>query len=146
MHFSKNNMIAEKREHFRFLEDITVVAFWNNSINLGKLKDISKAGMAFEYITDEKPKKKNSQINIFLSGNKFHLSNLPCKIVYDILIRKEKYQSNKLLMTRRCGVKFKKPTTIQTKQLEFFQKIHTNNEQFTRVVGIVLEFHQLILH
>ncbi len=122
MRISKNNMVAEQREHFRFLQDITVVAFWSNSINLGKLKDISKGGLAFEYITDEKPKKKNLQINIFLSGNKFHLSNLPCKIVYDILIREKNYQSNKLLMTRRCGVKFKKLTPIQIKQLEFFLK------------------------
>ena len=122
MKVSKNNMVTEQREHFRFLQDITVVAFWSNSINLGKLKDISRDGLVFEYITDEKPKEENSQINIFLSGNKFHLSNLPCKIVYDILIREENYQFNKLFMTRRCGVKFKKLTTIQTKQLEFFLK------------------------
>ncbi len=116
-------MLAEQRKYFRFLSDITVVAFWNNSINLGKLKDISRGGLAFEYITDKEPKKENSQINIFfLSGNKFHLSNVPCKIIYDILIRKENYQFNKLLMTRRCGVKFEELTTIQTKQLEFFLK------------------------
>ncbi len=122
MKVSKNNMVIEQRKYFRFLQDITVVALWSNSINWGKLKDISRDGLVFEYITDEEPKEENSQVDIFLSGNKFHLSNLPCKIVYDILIREENYQFNKLVMTRRCGVKFKKLTTIQSKQLELFLK------------------------
>ncbi len=124
-------MVIEQRKHFRFLtQDIAIISLWSNSINLGKLKDISRGGLAFEYITDEKPKEENSQINIFLSGNKFHLSNVPCKIVYDIPIREENYRFDKLLMTRRCGVKFKK-TTANLKRL--LEKVQASASSSSRV-------------
>jgi hypothetical protein len=88
---------------------------------LGKVKDISRGGMALEYVLIETQYGGSSEIDIFLSGDSFYLPRIPSKIIYDIKIV-EKFRS---LETRRCGVQFGDLTEEQAANLDFFLKNHT---------------------
>jgi len=83
-------------------------ALGQSYIKVGKVIDICKSGLAFEYIAREKASSADNQVDIFLTGNVFHLYNVPCEIVYetDIHVPHVNNKFVKLLTNRRCGIKF----------------------------------------
>ena len=106
---------------------------------LGRIQDISGGGLAFEYIAYEGQKEDSSGIDIFLSGDHFYLTRIPCKIAYDIKIA-ERYQTSigrietsigrietsiDRIEKRRCGLQFGELAEEQAAKLEFFLKNHT---------------------
>ncbi len=120
-------MGVERRKYVRFLgQDNSFAALRVGFRKVGRINDISINGLAFSYLSEtvgggsDRPL---IQVDIFTSGNNFHLPNIPCKIVYDIQDPKSgKYID---LMTCRCGLKFNEPTKSQSKQLELFIKNYT---------------------
>lgn len=118
----------EQRKNIRFLaQENVIVALQNVSTKVGKVKDISMGGLAFEHIDDENPNSETSQRNILLWVNGFRLPKLPGRIVYDIpLAPSTEYPGFFFhLMTRRCGVEFEKLSEEQTSQLDFFLENYT---------------------
>ena len=120
-------MGVERRKYVRFLgQDNTFAALRIGFKKVGKIDDISINGLAFSYLSETVgvgSDRHLTQVDIFTSGNNFHLPNMPCKIVYDI----QDPTSGKYidLMTCRCGLKFNEPTKSQSEQLELFIKNHT---------------------
>jgi hypothetical protein len=120
-------MGVERRKYVRFLaQDNTFAALRIGFKKVGKISDISINGLAFSYLSETVGAGSDrhlTQVDIFTSGNNFHLPNVPCKIVYDIQDPTSgKYTG---LMMCRCGLKFKAPTKSQSEQLELFIKSHT---------------------
>ena len=119
-------MGRERRELTRFLvQDNAFAALGLRLPKVGRIKDISTGGLAFDYLTDYvmdeinngKSDKSVLNINIFLSKNGFHLSDVPCAVVYDVV---GDILTNSFIIKRRCGVQFQELTEKQMTKLGFF--------------------------
>jgi len=115
----------DQRQHTRFLPtDNAFAALGSEYTIVGNIKDISKGGIAFSYITDENQYLEPSQkIEIFLFGNNFNLSEMPCTIVYDTTARV--FKTDRQFINKRCGVQFGVLTENQSGQLGYFIENYT---------------------
>ena len=117
-------MISERRKYTRFLaEEDGYAALGANFTKVGKLKDISIGGLAFEYIDcTENCDQDSSRVAIFHSHNEFHLPNLACRLICNLAITAENEdpQFNRQYAIHRCAIQFGEITAKQRKQLEFF--------------------------
>jgi hypothetical protein len=122
-------MVSEPREYVRFLaKNNAYISLGRGFTRVGTIKDVSLGGVAFEYvIIEDLDQKHTQQLDIFVSGNGFNLSNVPCTIVYDISLGtlNSNYTFSTLIISKRCGVKFCEVTEEQTVQLKFFLENHT---------------------
>lgn len=113
-------MNTERRQFRRFLADDRAFACLRPHFErLGKIKDISRGGLAFEYLCNDGCREEPSEIDIFLSGDGFYLPNMPCRVVYDFQIG-EDVTSISTLQDRRCGVQFSQITEGQKSKLQLF--------------------------
>ena len=124
-------MVAEQRKYTRFsVPDNAYAALGPTFAMVGKIKDISMAGLALEYLTDEVSGLENSHVDVFLRGEDFHISKIPCKLIYDIPL--DSTGKNQIfpdgLIRKRCGVQFEKLKKICRKQLEQFIATHTTGQ------------------
>ncbi len=119
-------MGIEQRKTNRYVPRGNIfVACGNGDSRVGRLNDISRGGMAFEHITDtfdEIPQA--TYVRIFLSGEKFYLSEIPCRIVYDRPLDPHMLYPVSFV-TRRCGLVFTKLSEKQAGLLDQFIEKHT---------------------
>jgi len=113
-------MNIENREFVRYqIRPHAIFLLSNYSPIKGWVKDISKGGMAFEYIsTDEcEPKPK---IRLILAGDAFpfYLPDIFCKTIYDIKVNKNDRQFKRTGI-RRCGVQYEKFDPEMQEKLTF---------------------------
>ncbi|MCP4111686.1 MAG: PilZ domain-containing protein [Desulfobacteraceae bacterium] len=121
-------MGLDKRKFSRFLaQHNAFVALGHSFARVGKVKNISRGGLTFEYVSDNNSEGDASQLYVFLSEHGFHLSDIPCKIVYDIPVGSPYvYKTfNQTFITKRCGVVFGNIPNHKKSQLDFFLKNHT---------------------
>ncbi len=121
-------MGTEQRKTIRFLlQDNVIVALRGKFTKVGRVKDISMGGLAFEHIGEENQNSETSRRDILLWVNGFSLSKLSGRIVYDVpLATPNEYQELFIhLITRRCGVQFEKLSEDQALQLDLFLKTYT---------------------
>jgi c-di-GMP-binding flagellar brake protein YcgR len=115
-------MDIEQRKYVRFsVQDNTFAALGSEFEKVGKVNDISKNGLALSYLIESikvGSDRSFSQVDIFHSGNGFHLHKLLCKIVYDN--QDPKSMKNNSITKRRCGLKFGKLSKSQSELLELF--------------------------
>jgi hypothetical protein len=120
-------MGVEQRKSIRFLvQDNVTVALRGTFTKVGRVKDISTGGLAFEHIDGEN-QNSDSRREIILWVNGFSLSKLPGRIVYDVpLATPNEYQGFFIhLISRRCGVQFEELSEYQASQLDLFLKTYT---------------------
>ncbi|HID29613.1 MAG TPA: PilZ domain-containing protein [Desulfobacterales bacterium] len=118
--------MSERRKSGRFLaQDRAFAVLRPDFARLGKIKDISEGGLSFEYIAHQEEEQDASELDIFLSEGSFHLSKMPCSIIYDIRMREGHQTSAARIQRRRCGLHFGRLTQEQARQLDFFLKNHT---------------------
>jgi hypothetical protein len=101
-------------------------AIRNGFKKVGKINDISIRGLAFSYLSETNEADSahhSSKADIFLSGNGFHLFNVPCRIVYDI--PDATLYKGLFVKMARCGLHFGELIESQSEQLEFFIKNYT---------------------
>jgi PilZ domain len=119
-------MDIEQRKYVRFsVQHNTFAALGSEFEKVGKVNDISQKGLALSYLTESikaGSERDFSKVDIFLSGNGFHLHRVPCKIVYDI---QDSKSNNNSIMKRRCGLHFGKLSKSQSELLELFLKNFT---------------------
>jgi len=119
-------MGVERRKFIRFLvQDNTFATLGSVFYKVGKVNDISIKGLSFSYLSENIEAGSNSdssRVDIFLSKNNFYLTNVPCKIVYDI--PNHISSKNHSVMMYRCGLYFGKLSKIQLKLLSIFLKKH----------------------
>ena len=112
----------------RFLpQDETYVVLRPDFTKLGRLINISKGGLSFQYIAPKKESEVSTDLDLFTGNNGFYLSRLPCKVIYDIRFP-ENEESSKLFEHRRCGLEFGEATEVQATQLEVYLKKHVAGE------------------
>ena len=123
-------MATEKRKYARVLpQGNAFAALGRRYTKVGRIKDISLGGLAFEYISDIGTDRDSSQIDIFIIGDVFHLYNIPCKVVYDIPHPAvlENLESIKISPTKRCGIRFGVMTEDDLVQIKLFLEIHSKS-------------------
>ena len=115
-----SNMNTERRRFRRFsADDRSFACLRPHFAKLGKINDISRGGLAFEYIRSQGSKEESSAIDIFLSGDRFYLPKMPCRVIYDLQIG-EDLTSISDFQVRRSGVKFGQLTEKQEHKLKLF--------------------------
>jgi len=83
-------------------------------------------GLAFEYIIDEVSRIEISKVDIFLRGEDFFISKIPCKVVYDIPVEASRAnQPSTGLMHKRCGLAFEILPNNEKSMIEHFIEAHT---------------------
>jgi hypothetical protein len=120
-------MTIERRKYVRFLAKKNSFAALRNEFNkVGKIDDISINGLGFSYlskIAEVDSTDHHSQVDIFITENGFHLSNVPCRIVYEI---PDPTPDKGLPVQRfRCGLQFGELTRSQLGQIELFTENYT---------------------
>ena len=117
-------MRSERRKYTRFLaEEDVYAALGANFAKVGKIKDISIGGLAFEYVDyTENFVQDSSSATIFHSLDEFHLPNLACRLICNLVITAENDdpQFKRQYAIHRCAIQFGDITAKQRKQLEFF--------------------------
>ncbi|MEE8540101.1 MAG: PilZ domain-containing protein [Desulfobacterales bacterium] len=114
---------ADNRDFTRFSAQEGAFAVITAPRKLGQILDISKGGLSFTYIGEEKGPKKDTELDIFLSGSGFNSKNISYKTISDFEIEsKVEFSSVKM---RRCGVKFRQLHLDQISQIEDFLQKHT---------------------
>lgn len=122
-------MVVERRKYVRFIaQPDTYAALGSRFTKVGKVQDISISGLAFEYLSSaEDSDQPYSKIAIFQSENKFHLANLPCRVIYDFpkCASNTNLVSNSIYVTNRCALQFITITGHQIEKLNYFLNHHT---------------------
>ena len=115
-------MGSERRKLVRFRVHSPIYAsLGENFDRVGKVKDISMRGIAFEYTSsDHDSMTETTQVDILSLDEDIHLSRVPCAVAYEYDLRKHDTlrQLGRFLVTRRCGVKFGDFTETQRAQFE----------------------------
>ena len=126
----------ERRRDERFtVKDNAYVAVRPEFYKLGKIKDISRGGVSFEYIQHNQLKNKFSisnrivepEIDIFLSTKKFYLSSVPCKVIYDKKLTDDEDALATGCHDKCCGLQFGNLSERQSEQLQFFLNNHVTS-------------------
>ncbi len=100
-------MNKNKRTHPRYRAlDNVFAALDFGFTKVGRLIDVSRSGASFEYFMfDNISIESEGEIDIFVSGKKFYLSNVPYNLIYNNSeLHVSPYTSS--LITSRCGLKF----------------------------------------
>jgi len=112
----------ERRKFTRFrVQDDAFAALRGNFTKVGKIYDISLNGLAFKYLAEEIINEKLGRVDVFLSSNGFHMSEIPCTIIYD---EGESTSNSNAVSSYRCGLEFKALKEDQKDKLEFFLNHH----------------------
>lgn len=119
-------MIQERRRYIRFsTQRKTFAALRSGFDKVGKVLDISINGLSFNYITEDIPMENIFQVDIFQSENGFYLSNIPCRVIYDILNTNPRYDL--FIQHRRCGLCFGRLSKKQEDELLYFLRKYTKD-------------------
>ena len=102
-------------------------ALGHNFDKVGKVKDISVGGFAFEYISDRDSRGEMTEADIVLLDGEIHLSKVPCTVAYEHDLRKHDtlLRFGRPLVTKQCGIKFGNLGENQRTQLENLITRHT---------------------
>ena len=121
-------MNSERRKTERFLpRDETYVALRPDFTKLGRLSNISKGGLSFQYIASKGESQGSTHLDLFTGNNGFYLSRLACKVIYDNSLLEDNISSTSL-EHRRCGLEFGETTEVQATQLELYLANHVAGE------------------
>ncbi len=118
---------AEKRKTARFIpKESTFAAFGNGLPKVGKVKDISRGGLSFEYLYDGETDSHANRVDIWMFGAKYALRDVSCKKMYDIRPASD-YENHPFTSTimNRCGLQFGTLSTDQSSKLSSFIREHT---------------------
>jgi PilZ domain-containing protein len=88
------------------------------SRKLWQIMDISKGGLAFQYVANGERLYDSSDLDIAYSSDSFYLEKVPFKAVSDLEVENGIRWSS--LKVRRCGVQFGELTQHQVSLLEDF--------------------------
>jgi len=114
----------DRRKYARFKVSKDAFAVIRTSDNkLGRIRDVSRGGLSFEYIMKGDPAEGLSEIDIFTTENDFYLKLLPVQVIMDSSLEPEHAFSS--LEMRRLGVQFGEMTSNQMSKLDYFLQHHT---------------------
>ncbi|MDY6989855.1 MAG: PilZ domain-containing protein [Thermodesulfobacteriota bacterium] len=121
--------MPERRKHPRFrAREQTFAALHNDCTRVGRLKNISQGGLAFEYTPVDDATCDGFCVDIFAAHRKFHLSSVPCRTVYDIPLPRRETDGTffPTFLSRQCGLQFGELTETEAELLRFFLKTYSH--------------------
>lgn len=110
--------LNERRTHRRYKVKALAFAALASHYLIGQIKNISKGGISFTCIASVKPDSRTFEIEIFTQDDKFHLREIPFKIVSEVDVE-DRIPSSALQKKQINGV-FLELTDSQLSQLEYF--------------------------
>ena len=110
-----------KEKRFQLKGDAFAIPSYH-SRKLWQIMDISKGGLAFQYVPNGDRIYDSSELDIAYSSGSFYLEKVPFKAVSDLEVKNGIRWSS--LKVRRCGVQFGKLTHNQESLLEDFIQNH----------------------
>jgi hypothetical protein len=114
-------MILEKRAHVRYTPvEPAYAALGKEFSKTGRIRDISRGGLCFEYIVGAARSDDDSSLAVFVIDDSFHIHNLPCRVVYDHSRSEVSRRSAGAMEERVCGVQFLMPSREQEQQIAQF--------------------------
>ncbi len=117
----------EKRKHKRFkAKEGAFVVVNSGDSTIGQIKNISKDGLAFQYVASGKKIAGLLTIDIFRNSNDFYLQNLPVKTTSDFYVDNQSPFSTIIL--RQWRGEFADLTDNQISQLDRFIQNYTIGE------------------
>jgi hypothetical protein len=135
-----SSMECEQRKYKRRLVKNNIFAALRGGFKkVGKIKDISIEGLGFSYLRqtgDTRSDDRDSQVDIFLPENGFHLFNIPCRIVYE-KTDVDSVEGFPVEMSR-CGLYFGKLSEIQLDLLDFIITKHTVKKMTKEKISVTL--------
>lgn len=120
---------SERRRQKRFKVQDPVFAVLRPEFKVvGKIQDISKGGVSFEYVALESPARTASttqtdsgpELDIFMREPELYMSQIPCTIVYDIPVVGYVGHSQDSIVMKRCGVQFRDLSPKQSERVKSF--------------------------
>jgi len=115
---------TERRKHKRFkAREGAFALIGSDNTNWGQIKDISKGGLAFQYITRGKQLNGSAEMDIFLADDSFYLKKVPVRTVADFEVNNKMSLSS--LPLRQRNMEFGEMKPIQIFQLYYFLQHHT---------------------
>jgi hypothetical protein len=122
-----NQRATEERRNSarRTLYTDVFIVFRPHFDRLGKLKDVSHTGAAFEYpVFATYDEVFEVEVDLFTSEpSHFMLRSVPCRVVYDIKVAKPTLSG---VETRRCGLKFESLSPHHAEQLSVFFRTYVS--------------------
>jgi hypothetical protein len=121
-------MRNDRRDHVRLsLQVNSFAALGSDYAKVGNIKNISRGGLAFEYIAGESDSWHPFQVDIFMTGHVFHMYDVPCRLIYniDIYVPHVKNRYAKILTIKRCGIQFEELSEDDQFQLTLFLESYT---------------------
>jgi hypothetical protein len=117
--------LIDRRKYKRFrVEERAFAVFGSRVWQLGKILDISRAGLAFRYISHADRSNGSSELLIYLADKGFRLEKVPFETVWDSELSDQLPSAS---ITMRCrGVQFTELTQDQRAQLGNFIRNHTS--------------------
>lgn len=119
----KSGSEGENRRHARItVSEGAFVALYSGQTVVGRVKDISLGGLAFEYIKDAYlPLTAAGKIDLFSSEQDFRLSDFPGNVVYECPVKKDPlFAPFSSIDMCKCGIRFKKLREDQLQDLVQF--------------------------
>jgi hypothetical protein len=123
---------VERREFTRFVPRNDAFVALPRVGRMGSIKDISLGGMSCDYYVtfgeDGTIKGETDAplpADIFVSGRKFFLSNILCRVTYDTIAPEDRPAYSVSVDKRRCGLKFDELLEDQIKQIKHFLEKYT---------------------
>ena len=121
----------ERREFVRWVpREKTFVAL--DLGRMGSITDISLGGLGCKFVVSSGAKEANMNeeaaplpADIFVSANGFYLSNVLCRVAYDVSEHQGPPTYSFNITKRRCGLKFDELTKEQEKQINGFLENRT---------------------
>jgi hypothetical protein len=114
-------MTFEKRAHVRYTPvEPAYAALGKDFSRTGRIRDISRGGLCFEYIVGAARSEDDTKLAVFLIDDSFHIHNLPCRVIYDHSRSEVRGGSIGIIEERVCGVKFLMPSSEQEQQIAQF--------------------------
>jgi len=109
--------IVERRKSERyFTTELVFLAFRPHFCKLGKVKDMNRHGLSFEYLAQDSCDQNScGEVDIFADGTDAYLSRLPYSLIYEVQVTKSERPGR--LDVRRCGLEFGKLSEHQARQL-----------------------------
>ncbi|HKK12493.1 MAG TPA: PilZ domain-containing protein [Flavobacteriaceae bacterium] len=124
---TKSIVVADQRRYKRYkTRQDSFVAFNSGSLQLGRIINIGKGGLAFFYVETQKPINASSKMDIFWANDGFCLAKIPFKIVSDIYLNGK--ISDHSIKLRQCGVEFEQLTHFQGSTIDYFIGNYTSKQ------------------
>ena len=122
---AKRNGSPERRKHKRLkVKEGSIAISIPDSKKLGQIKDISKGGLAFQYLGSVEQAKNSVEVEILSIADDFYLRKLPVRTVLDVEINNP--VSLSLLPKRQLSMQFGKLNHYQKELLNHFLQRYTH--------------------